>query len=60
MDKQVEMEIILVIGIIAVVGAYFGQFGLLTIVVSGLIGYLSHGIINAPVEQPAIEEKEEA
>ena len=58
MDKMVEMEIILVIGVIAVVGAYLGQFNLLTIVVSGLIGFLSHGIITetTPAEEPAQDE----
>jgi len=58
MDKQVEMLIIGVVGAIALLGLYEGQFTIVTTVVAGLIGYLSHGIISstdtavAPVVAP--------
>jgi len=55
MDRTVEMEIIAVIAVLAVVGAYFGQFNILQLVAVGLIGYLSHDLVNSD-DQPAIED----
>jgi hypothetical protein len=45
MDKTVEMVIIIAISILAALCVLTGQFNIVMIVVSGLIGFLSHGLI---------------
>jgi hypothetical protein len=45
MDKQVEMLIIGIVGAVAIIGLLVGQFNIVSIIVAGLIGFLSHGII---------------
>jgi ABC-type uncharacterized transport system permease subunit len=51
MDKTVEMEIIAVVGILGIVALIYAQWNIVTVIVSGLIGFLSHGIIENKTTQ---------
>jgi hypothetical protein len=56
MDKQVEMIIIVFVGATGLLALYMNQMLLATAVVSGLIGFLSHGMITeTPAEPTQVE-----
>ncbi|MBZ2166336.1 hypothetical protein [Methanobacterium spitsbergense] len=44
------MLIIGIIGAIGLLGLYVGQFQLVSIIVAGLIGFLSHGVITPSID----------
>ena len=57
MDKQVEIVIIAGLIVIAVVSAWLLQWNLVTVIVFGLIGFLSHGYIT-PTETASVPASE--
>ena len=59
MDKTVEMEIIAVVGILGVVALVYAQWNIVTVIISGLIGFLSHGIIESKTETQVETSKED-
>jgi predicted membrane protein len=60
MDKTVEMEIIAVVGVLGVVALIYNQWNIVTVIASGLIGFLSHGIITPSIESEEPEKNEGA
>jgi ABC-type uncharacterized transport system permease subunit len=53
------MEIIAVVGILGIVALIYAQWNIVTVIVSGLIGFLSHGIIEQKTTKTETPKEEE-